>query len=233
MRINSFKKKKKKREVSDPRFLSLNQEVNYSCSFHLWGHISPEKCTALRIPLKNTLFSTRKHFLQDQALFWQHQILSCFFTLFKLTLQETEACDKTLIPSQHSFFSSPSLSLFLLDLIKTRTVLCTAMWEGCGHTSSLNFVLFLAFKLVSHRTDIHFYSCSLLATCYSWCLPNARLTHCPQCMWKARGQKSRFAAWLHLFVNSVRAQCPPNAASGTVVLGTCRLAPAAVSLSDA
>lgn len=177
--------------------MRLITPVPFTC-----GHISPEKCTALRITLKNTLFSARNHFLQDQALFWQHQIL----TLFKLTLQETEACDKTLIPSQHSFFSSPSLSLFLLDLIKTRTVLCTAMWEGCGHTSSLNFVLFSAFKPVSHRSDILF-SCSLLATRYSWCLPNTRLTHCPQCTWKERGQKSRFAAWLHLFVNSVRAQC--------------------------
>lgn len=85
-------REKLKQKFAYTNFRSLTHEVNYSHSFKT-AHISPQNLHS--ITQKGTLSSIRKHFLQGQALLRQHQDPFLAFYFFKLTLQETEACNKT------------------------------------------------------------------------------------------------------------------------------------------
>lgn len=98
------KKKKKIKNICWSTFLLLNHEINThvpsSEQIRLSQNLqSPEHCP----DQTGALFSAREHFLQGWALCWQHQILSWFHYLSKLTPQVTGACDKTSVnPSMAS-----------------------------------------------------------------------------------------------------------------------------------
>lgn len=146
---------------------------------------------------RKALFSPRKHFLQNQALCWQHQIPSWFLSLSKLTLQETEARDKNLIQPQHGFFSSLVCLISSLDgwgkLSSSRPGLSFAQLSEKVVAAQTGQIPFSASGLSMFLPQIKysFISCSFLTTSYSWCLLTMRLlTHCPQCTWKAKGQRS-------------------------------------------
>lgn len=98
------KEKKKIKNSCWSTFLLLNHEINThvpsSEQIRLSQNLqSPEHCP----DQTGALFSAREHFLQGWALCWQHQILSGFHYLSKLTPQVTRACDKTSVnPSMAS-----------------------------------------------------------------------------------------------------------------------------------